>query len=97
MNAHARPPRAVQAAMEQMGDNLRMWRVLNNQSQEALAHRAGVSLSTLRRLEQGQGATLENLLRVARTVPVMEEIVTSTDPFQYDRGRSLAVKSPGVV
>lgn len=39
------------------------------------------------RLERGQGATLENVLRVARALGVMDVLVTSLDPFESDVGR----------
>ena len=93
MSTPKRTPRAVQAAMAQIGENLRLWRTLNRQSLDIVAERAGVSVSTLRRLEHGEGATLENLLRVARTVPVMDDVVAATDPWEHDRGRALASQS----
>lgn len=81
--------------MTQIGENLRMWRTLNKQPLDAVAERAGVSVSTLRRLEQGDGATLENLLRVARTIPIMDDLVAATDPWEHDRGRALASNALG--
>lgn len=90
MTRKRRLPRAVNAAQVRIGANLKLWRALNRQSLTAVSAASGVSVSTIRRLEQGDGASLENLLRIARTVPIMEQIVNSTDPWEHDRGRALA-------
>lgn len=39
------------------------------------------------RLENGQGASLENLLRVARALGVLDSLVTALDPYSTDVGR----------
>ncbi|PWJ53033.1 hypothetical protein SAMN06264364_11550 [Quadrisphaera granulorum] len=51
---------------------------------------AGVSGRTVLRLEGGSGATLENVLRVARALGVLDEIVRSLDPYSTDVGRARA-------
>ncbi|WP_083523106.1 helix-turn-helix domain-containing protein [Pseudoclavibacter albus] len=84
-----RTPRAVESALLQIGENMRMWRTLNGVSRELVALRSGVSVATIRRLEAGEGASLENLLRIARTVPIMDQIVSATDPYEHSRGRAL--------
>lgn len=82
-------PRAVTAGLEKIGDNIRQWRHLNGRTMEETARMSGVSVSTLHRLERGEGASLENLLRVARTIPCLNEIIDALDPANSERGRAL--------
>jgi hypothetical protein len=39
------------------------------------------------RLENGEGATMENLLRVARALGVLDQLVEAVDPYKTDVGR----------
>ena len=39
------------------------------------------------RLENGEGATMENLLRVARALGVLDPLVAALDPYKTDIGR----------
>ena len=48
---------------------------------------AGVRRSTVLRLEGGQGASLENLLRVARALGVLDLLTKALDPYDTDVGR----------
>lgn len=89
MSGQKRTPRAVVVALEQIGDNIRQWRTLNERTMEETARMAGVSVSTLHRLERGEGASLENLLRIARTIPCMDDLVDATDAMRSERGRAL--------
>ncbi len=75
--------------MAEIGQSMQQWRKLNRRSIEQTAAQAGVSVSTLRRMEQGEGATLENFLRVARTFQLLDRVKDSVDPLQHDRGRAL--------
>ncbi len=84
-----RTPRAVEASLEDIGLHLQRWRKLNRKSIEQAAAQAGVSVSTLRRLEQGHGATLENYLRVARVYQLLDRVADAVDPMEHDRGRAL--------
>ena len=65
-----------------------MWRRLRGLTAEEIADRAGISRATLSKLEAGTGGTsLENTLRVARALGVMNEIVAALDPLSTDIGR----------
>jgi hypothetical protein len=39
------------------------------------------------RLENGEGASLENVLRVARALGVLDSLVAALDPYATDVGR----------
>jgi transcriptional regulator with XRE-family HTH domain len=56
------------ALQEQLGSRLRALRLSRNESQEALARRAGVGKATLQRLEEGRSGTIVTLLRVLRAL-----------------------------
>src|ERR1700709_2794884 len=56
------------ALQEQLGARLRALRLSRNESQEALARRAGVGKATLQRLEEGRSGTIVTLLRVLRAL-----------------------------
>jgi len=51
-----------------LGARLRALRLNRNESQEALALRAGVGKATLQRLEEGRSGTIVTLLRVLRAL-----------------------------
>jgi hypothetical protein len=48
-------------------------------------------VSTLQRLEHGQGATVETVLRVARALGVLDHVVAAFDPMSTDLGRLRAL------
>lgn len=51
-----------------LGDNLKMLRLQKNIDRQTLCHQAGVSLTALRHLEGGEGATIKTLIRVIRAL-----------------------------
>ena len=53
---------------EELGEGLRALRLQKNLDQKTLGEMAGVSVSALKHLESGQGATVNTLVRVARTL-----------------------------
>lgn len=56
-----------------------------------MAERAGVSRSTLRRLESGQGAVnLISFLDIIRVLGQLDAVVASLDPYETDLGRARA-------
>ena len=83
-----RPPPALTRALRSIGDDLAVWRKLRGMTQAQLADRAGVARTTLIRLEGGDGAvSLENVLRVARALGILEAISQAFDPYESDVGR----------
>lgn len=81
------PPRPVARALADVGAHLATWRRLQRLTAEQVADRAGISRTTLSRLEAGSGASLENTLRVARALGVLDVIVDVLDPYTTDVGR----------
>jgi transcriptional regulator with XRE-family HTH domain len=84
----ARPtPVVVRRALRDIGAHLGAWRRLRSLKADEVADRAGISRSTLSRLESGSGASLENTLRVARALGLVDQIVAAFDPLESDVGR----------
>jgi transcriptional regulator with XRE-family HTH domain len=86
-------PIPVSRATTQVGEHLSTWRRLRELTVAETADRAGVSVSTLQRLERGDGGTIESLLRVARALGVLDELTRSLDPLSTDVGRLRAGQS----
>ena len=82
-----RTPVAVTRALNGMGRDVTTWRKLRHLTVEQVADRADVSRSTVLRLEGGQGVALENLLRVARALGVLDLVTKALDPYATDVGR----------
>jgi transcriptional regulator with XRE-family HTH domain len=85
--ASSMTPIAVANGLRHLGQDLATWRKLRRLTEAQGADRAGLSRHTVLRLENGDGATLENVLRIARALGVLDQLVNSLDPFQTDIGR----------
>jgi transcriptional regulator with XRE-family HTH domain len=85
--AASRTPIAVATGQRRMGEDLATWRRLRRLTAAQVADRAGISRYTVMRLENGEGATMENLLRVARALGVLDQLVEAVDPYKTDVGR----------
>jgi transcriptional regulator with XRE-family HTH domain len=85
--AGSRTPIAVVNGQRRIGEDLATWRRLRRLTAAQVADRAGISRYTVMRLENGEGATMENLLRVARALGVLDQLVEAVDPYQTDVGR----------
>lgn len=83
----SRTPVVVSRALIAIGNDLATWRKLRHLTAAEVADRAGLGESTVLRLEKGAGATLENTLRVARALGVLELIHTALDPYETDVGK----------
>ncbi|MDQ2709203.1 MAG: helix-turn-helix domain-containing protein [Actinomycetota bacterium] len=85
--AKVHTPTAVARALRTIGEDLTTWRKLRRLTVAEVADRAGISSNTVLRLESGEGATLENVLRVARALGVLDALVGALDPYATDVGR----------
>ncbi|KAB1642260.1 helix-turn-helix domain-containing protein [Gulosibacter chungangensis] len=83
-------PIAIKRGLADFGEHFSEWRRLQNLSIANVAERSNVSESTIARLERGEGASLENILRIARTLGILEHLITASDPWSHDRGKLLA-------
>jgi transcriptional regulator with XRE-family HTH domain len=81
-------PVAVQRALRQLGDDVVTWRKLQRLTAAQVADRAGIHVNTLRSLEHGDGSvSLENTLRVARALGLLDKLAIALDPYATDVGR----------
>jgi len=80
-------PLPVRRALSEIGADLGTWRRLRGLTVVEVAERADVARSTVLRLEAGDGARLEALLRVARALGVLDELAAALDPYRSDVGR----------
>ena len=85
--AGSRTPAAVASGQRRLGEDLATWRKLRWLTVAQVADHAAISRYTVMRLENGAGATMENLLRVARALGVLELLVAALDPYRTDVGR----------
>src|ERR1700729_865575 len=85
--AVTKTPAPVASGLRRMGEQLGIWRKLRQLTVAQVAERAGISRYTVMRLENGEGASMENLLRVARALGVLDQLVGAVDPYKTDVGR----------
>jgi transcriptional regulator with XRE-family HTH domain len=85
--AVTKTPAAVASSQRRIGEHLATWRKLRQLTAAQVADRAGISRHTVMRLESGEAASTENLLRVARALGVLDVLVTALDPYATDLGR----------
>jgi transcriptional regulator with XRE-family HTH domain len=85
--ATSRTPGAVSRSLRALGQHLSTWRKLRDLTAAEVADRAGIGVNTVLRLERGEGATLENVLRVARALGVLDVLTDALDPYASDVGR----------
>lgn len=87
-----RPPQArLVRAGGQLGAHAATWRKLLGLTAEQLAERAGISRSTLRKVEAGDlGVSIGAYLNVLRALGQLERVVEATDPYETDLGRARA-------
>jgi transcriptional regulator with XRE-family HTH domain len=60
------------ALQKRVGERLREFRLNRNESQQALASRAGIGKATLQRLEEGRSGTMVTFLRVLRALELTD-------------------------
>lgn len=83
-----RTPIAVSRAMREIGSQVATWRRLRRLTLVQVAERAGISVPTVRSIENASGSpSMENVLRVARALGMLDQIATAMDPYATDVGR----------
>lgn len=66
--------------MRRLGTDLATWRRIRRLTVEELSERSEVGVATINRLEAGQGAPLEHVLKVASALGVGEVLATALTP-----------------
>ena len=82
-----RTPIAVSRAQREIAAHLDLARRQQRVTVELLADRAGISVPTLRKLLREGAGSLENYLRVARVLGLLNTAVAGVDPLNTPIGR----------
>ena len=78
----------IPRAARQIGENLTTWRKLQDLTAAQVADRAGVSRTTLSKLEHGEsGVSPGVVLEVLRALGQLDAVDKATDPYESDLGR----------
>lgn len=89
-----RPSVRVEVAARAIGNQLVVWRKLQGLTAVQVSERAGISRSTLRKIEVGDtGVGLQAFLSVARALGVLDALVKAADPYETDLGRARSDES----
>jgi transcriptional regulator with XRE-family HTH domain len=87
---HIEPQLTDAAVLGEVGQRLKRTRLRHNQTQRGLAEEAGVSLATVRNLEDGKPSQLVTLIRVLRVLGLLgglERAVPEPPPSPIDELR----------
>ena len=85
-----RTPLPVARSMRRIASNLDLARRQQRITVELLAERANISAPTVRRLLNEGAGSLENFLRIARILGLLQSVEESTDPLNTPVGRARA-------
>ncbi len=81
-------PLPIRRAARELGEHFIAWRKLRGLTVEEVADRAGVSVNTVSRLGTDPGSvSVENMLRIARALGILDPLVAAADPLSSDIGR----------
>jgi len=81
--------RAVNNTFAEMGRNLKTWRILYELKAIQVAERAGISLGTLHKIENGDPSiSTAAFLEVVRSLGLLDALAESLDPLNTDLGRA---------
>ena len=83
-------PLPVARAMRNIADNLDLARRQQRITLDLLAERANLSVPTVRKLLNEGAGSLENFLRVARILDMLQNVEDATDPLRTSIGRARA-------
>lgn len=83
---------ANKQVLSRIGDSVREYRLHRNFSQEQLAQRAGVSLSTVKRLEAGNSCDTSNFIDVLRALGRLSDMDNILPEIQLKPTEVLAMR-----
>lgn len=74
-----------------LGEHLRTWRLMLGLSARQVCERAGISASTLSRLERGDpNVNFTTVLEVSRSLGLLRSLEDALNPWETDLGRARA-------
>lgn len=80
--------RTVARRLGELGTSVRQWRLMQSLKAEEVAERAGISRSTLQKIERGEpGVSVGAVLSVMQALGQLDHIVEAFDPLSTDIGR----------
>lgn len=80
--------RTVQRRLGDIGASVRRWRLMQSLKSEELAERAGISRSTLQKVERGEpGVSVGAVMSVMQALGQIDHIAEAFDPLSTDIGR----------
>jgi len=79
---------------EILGERLKTQRLLLNLTQATLAERSGIGISTVARIESGQGGTLDNTIRLAMALGMVNHFAELFDMGPTNIEEVIAKQNP---
>ena len=80
---------SVNNAFAETGTHLKTWRIIYSLKAAQVAQRAGISLGTLHKIENGDpSVSTAAFLEVVRSLGLLDKLVDSIDPLNSDLGRA---------
>ena len=80
---------SVNNAFAEAGKSLKTWRILYELKAIQVAERAGISLGTLHKIENGEpSVSVASFLEVVRSLGLLDAFTEGLDPLNTDLGRA---------
>lgn len=86
--------RSVGRRLGDIGESVRRWRLMQGLKAEELAERAGISRSTLQKIERGDpGVSIGAVMSVMQALGQLDHVAEAFDPLSTDLGRLRSAES----
>lgn len=86
--------RAVGRRLGDVGGSIRRWRIMQSLKAAELAQRAGISRTTLQKIERGDpGVSIGAVMSVMQALGQLDHVAESFDPLSTDVGRLRSTES----
>lgn len=80
--------RQVDRRLTEVGSSIRRWRLMQSLKAVEVAERAGISRSTLQKVERGDaGVSIGAVMSVMQALGQLDHVSASSDPLNTDVGR----------
>lgn len=78
----------IERQLTEFGEDIRGWRMVLGLTAQQVAERAGITRSTLHKIEKGDpGVRFGSVAQVLRALGVLDQVVDTVDPLNSDIGR----------